>query len=446
MSSETWLQAVRQAASLDFAAVPADVVQHVGRVVADTVGVSIAGHRAEPMRQLIENNDPLGPAALDGSGPSTVLTPARPQVTPDLAAYLNASAGSFLELDEGIRPTGHPAMQCVPPALAVAEAVHASGAELLAAVLTGYEVTARLFRAYRLTYPVHPHGHLGAIGGAVAVARLTSADPVVAGTIAATSPVLSIWTACYEGATARNTWMGQAAQSAVIASRLARAGFRGSLKSLHEAFGELAGALVDEAVLTAPLDHQALAITGNYFKVHSACALTHAALDAVLELDVSCPQDITDVRVETVRNNMKLDRMAEPDSLSARFSMQYAVATALLHGRARPEDFEFDPAVAEFAARVHVEVAPDLEQAWPVASPVRMTVITRDGITRSHQVDNPRGYSSRPLSEDELFGKFVANVGPGAARMWDRLCDLPQLADCAQLWSGMSDEAAAAGR
>lgn len=445
MSSTTWLQAVRQAASLDLDGVPPEVEQHAARVVADTIGVSIAGYRSEPMQRLVADDDPLNPLAAE-RGPATVLSASRPRATAELAAYLNGSAGSFLELDEGMRPTGHPAMQCVIPALAVAETVHASGAELLAAVLSGYEVTARLFRAYRLTYPVHPHGHLGAVGGAVAVARLTGTDPVAAAAVAGTSPILSLWPACYEGATARNTWMGQAAQVAVTATRLARAGFRGSAPSLDIAFGEFVGTRVDPAALTAPLDYRALGITSNYFKIHSACALTHAALDAALDLDVSDPHGITDIRVETVHNNMKLDRMAEPNSLSTRFSLPYSVATALLHRRTRPEDFEFDPAVAEFAERVHLEIAPDLEEFWPTASPVRLTVTTGDGTTRTRQIDNPRGYHSRPIVEAELYAKFAANVGAGADRLWDRLLGLRELTDCAQLWTEPSDDPPRAGR
>lgn len=443
MSSSTWIEAVRQAASLDLDAVPAAVVQHACRVVADTVGVSIAGHRSEPMRRLVAGDDLLGSADVDRHGSATVLAVGRPRTAPGPAAYLNATAGSFLELDEGMRPTGHPAMQCVTAALAAAETVHASGAELIAAVLSGYEVTARLFRAYRLTYPLHPHGHFGAVGGAVAVARLTGTDPVHAAVIAGTSPILSLWPACYDGATARNTWMGQAAHAAVAATRLARAGFQGSAQSLDVAFGEFVGTLVDATALTAPLDYGALAITSNYFKIHSACALTHAALDAALDLDIPDSHDVTDVRVETVNNNMKLNRMAEPNSLSTRFSLPYSVATALLHRRTRPEDFEFDPAVAEFAERVHLEVAPDLEELWPAASPVRLTVTTAAGTTRTCQVDNPRGHHSRPLVEAELYEKFAANVGDEADDLWGRLGRLREMSDCAELWGGLAQRTSA---
>jgi len=90
-------------------------------------------------------------------------------------------------------------------------------------VLAGYEVTSRLFQAIRLTYPVHPHGHFGAVGAAVAAALLTDADPVQAASIAGTTPLLPVWDACFDGATARNTYTGLAAQSGVTAADLARA-------------------------------------------------------------------------------------------------------------------------------------------------------------------------------------------------------------------------------
>jgi len=425
---------VREAVEIDLGRVPALVLDQLGRVTADTVGVSVAGHREDVMRSLL-GADMLGEVAPATESGATVLSPAMSRTAPETAAFLNATAGSFLELDEGMRPTGHPAMQVVPAALAVAETTHASGPAFARAVLAGYEVTARLFTAYRLRYPVHPHGHFGAVGAAVAGALLSETDPGRAAEIAATTPVLSVWNACYEGATTRNTWMGSAASSGVRATRLVRAGFTGSREALALAFGEIAGQLVDESVLTGPLDYDSLGIARNYFKRHSACALTHAAIDALLDMELPDAAEIGSIEVETVENNMKLARQARGNDLSARFSLPYAVAAVAIRGRSDLDTFRYDAQVAELAGRVYVAVAPDLEQLWPDASPTRVTVHWAGGQVRK-QVDNPYGHHNHPITVEDLRAKFTRNVGSGADLLWETLTDLSAVSDCATLFDG----------
>lgn len=434
LSAADWGQAVREAAKIDLARVPPPVLEQLSRVTADTIGVSVAGHREDVMRSLLAA-DVLGEVAPASECGATVLSPAMSRTGPETAAFLNATAGSFLELDEGMRPTGHPAMHVVPAALAVAETTHSSGLAFARAVLAGYEVTARLFTAYRLRYPVHPHGHFGAVGAAVAAALLSETDPLRAAEVAATTPVLSVWNSCYEGATARNTWMGSAASGGVRATRLARAGFTGSREGLRAAFGEIAGQLVDESVLTGLLDYHSLGITRNYFKRHSACALTHAAIDALLDMDLPHAVDIKLIEVETVENNMKLARQARGNDLSARFSLPYAVAAVAVRGRSDLDTFRYQASVAELARRVDVAVAPDLEQLWPDASPTRVTVHYTGGLVRN-QVDNPYGHHTHPITESDLRAKFAQNVGPCAELLWETLTDLSAVSDCATLFDG----------
>jgi 2-methylcitrate dehydratase PrpD len=419
---------VEAAASLELSHVPDEIVAHSGRVVADTVGVIVAGARSPEIQALA--------GALDCPGDATVLTPVRRRAAPDAAAFLNATAGTFIELDEGMRPTGHPAMHVVPPALAVAESTRASGSDLLQAVLAGYELTSRLFMAFRLTYPVHPHGHFGGIGAALAVALLEGSDPLQATRIAGTTPLLSVWEPCFEGATARNTYTGWAAEIGVRSSSLARAGFTGSTASLASSFGQIAGRLIDATALDAPLNYQRLGITHNYFKRHSACALSHAAIDAI-QAGTNPPADqIDDVLVETVSNNLKLDRQPHDNALSGRFSLQYAVATALVLGRTDVEAFHYRPDVAEFARRVHVRLADDLEARWPEAAAARVTIHAA-GQSFTRQVDNPHGHHSQPLTPEELQDKFHALVdAPQAAIWWNRLTHLSEVADCGDLLVG----------
>jgi 2-methylcitrate dehydratase PrpD len=427
--------AVEIACGIDLDRLPASALEHAGIVIADTVAVAVAGARTPEITGLVAIDEHEG--LVSPRYPATVLTSPSRRAAPAHAAFLNATAGTALELDEGMRPTGHPAMHVVPAALAVAERAHAPGADLLRAVLAGYEVSSRLFRAYRLRAGVHPHGHFGAVGAAVAVALLEGIDPVGAASIAATCPLLPVWQACYEGATVRNAYTGQAAYSGVRAGAMARAGFTGASGALDVAFGQVAGELVDEAALTALLCPDDLGISRNYFKVHSACALTHSAVEAALEAGGGAPERIRRVRVETVAVNLKIARQPEPNDLSGRFSLPYAVATALALGRSDIDAFRYRPEIAALARKVEVSVDAELDAQWPESAPARVSVESTDG-TRTATVTNPRGHHTRPLTVAEHREKFTALVGAPAAAWWGRLTALRDVADCATLLGEVS--------
>lgn len=423
-------RSVAAAADLRLEAVSSEVRSHAARVVADTMGVSLGGGQRSEIKSFVRGNDPLF-AGL-GEGVSELLVPGFPRTDPATAAFVNATAGTFLELDEGCRPTGHPAMHVVPAALAAAQALHTTGRAFLSSVLVGYEVTARLFEAYRLTYPVHPHGHFGAVGAAVAVAKLRGVDPVEPAKIAATLPLLSVWQPCFEGATVRNAYTGAAAATGLNANRMAEAGFTGSEQAQQVAFGELVGRLVKPEALTEPVDPDHLRITRNYLKLHSACALTHSALDAILALGPPPAEDVSAVKVETVSNSMKIARRARPNDLSTRFSLPYAVAAAIVHGDTAPETFAPDDRVAELAERVQVSTAEDLEELWPDAAPARVTVYLREEVL-SHRTDNPHGHHADPALPGELRGKFRMLVGDDSDTLYEKLLDIENVEDMAGL-------------
>lgn len=418
---------ISEAQALRLSEVPQGTREHAARVIADTVGVIFGGGRCPEIRALIEANDFL--FSVPSGGKATILSPDLRKADPLTAAFVNATAGTFLELDEGYRPTGHPAVHVVPAALAAAQAMHASGREFMVAVLIGYEVTARLFEAYRLTYPLHPHGHLGAVGAAVAVAQLRGVDAVEPAAIAATLPILSVWQPCTEGATARNAYAGVASAIGLLANRMSLAGFRGSRTAQQAAFGDLVGELRNPGALAEPIDPGSLRITHNYMKLHSACALSHSALDAVIALGPPSAEEIVWVEIETVSNNLKIVGPALPNNLSTRFSLPYAVAAAITHGHTRPEAFEPDERVFALAERVEVRAAGDLEGSWPEAAPARVTVHTKNG-TLKKQVDNPRGHHSNPASPEELRSKFEALVGLAeSARLYERLLGILEVED-----------------
>ncbi len=423
---------VGQAAALRAEDLPVEVAEHAGLVLADTVGVISAGARAPEILRLAA--DPSLGLSDRMEASATALTPRRYYGPPATVAWVNGTAGTFLELDEGYRPTGHPAMHVVPAALAIAESVAASGADLLAAIVAGYEVAARLFEAYVLPREMHPHGHLGALGAATAVARLRGLDAVPLVRIAATQPLLTGWEACYDGATARNTWTGHANRSGVLAGTLYDAGFTGSLASY---LSVLAPYLANPGVLAEPVSAETLRIRRNYFKLHSACALNHSALDAVRlaweRLGEHDPWAVQGIEVTTVSANLRVDRLPAPNALSTRFSLPYAIAAALLTGTTGPPSFEWDGTVADYARRVRVTSDPAMDACWPGQAPARVRLETATA-TSEAEVDNPYGHHTRPASRSVLRDKFVSlHGGDTAVEDFEVLSGPVRVTDCRTL-------------
>ena len=104
-------------------------------VIADCIPVVAAGMQQPEMKTLVERH-----LARAGQGNCWVIG-AKRRAAPLDAALLNGTAGTWLELDEGnLFAGGHPGIQVVPAAVAVAQDIGARGDDLLLAVALGYEI------------------------------------------------------------------------------------------------------------------------------------------------------------------------------------------------------------------------------------------------------------------------------------------------------------------
>lgn len=418
------LAGLAAASEIELKNLPVSTSARTVRVIADSIGVMIAGGRDEPIVKFVT-------AAPVEFGNSQLFVGGGNTCSAESAAFANGTAGGTLEMDEGNRPYGHPGMHVLPAVLAVAQSIHASGSELMEAFLTGYEATTRLFRSYRLSHPMHAHGHLGGIGAAVGVARLLGTDPGAAAAVAATSPLLTVWSGCYEGATARNTFMGAAASNAIRSCRLSAAGMRGSVTALDDTFDGLVGRLVDPDALSEPVDPLSLSITKNYFKPYGACALVLTAIEAALALRPEWiaggrPSGAGDIQLETSAGAMHLSRQPYENDLSSRFSLQYAVAAALLLGHAGLRPLYYHPAVAELAHSVTVTPLPEYDKYAGETTPARVSL--REA--KSSECIYAPGDYRNPLSDEQLREKFTHLVAhPAAEDLYERILHLRDFSD-----------------
>lgn len=419
---------------------PEDVLARSALVLADCVG-AIAGGMAEPDMQAL-----IARPTLTGGGPSVVIgTHLRAQ--PGQAAFLNGTAGTVLEMDEGNQfARGHPGMHAAPAALAFASGVAVSGRELLTAIAIGYEVGARVGVASRLRPSLHPHGTWGTICAAVAVARLAGRDAAGvrhAINMAASFALATSRRTMLEGGTVRNAFAGISGQLGLTVHDLLEAGFEADRDGLGEAFGRTLSESFDREKMTEALGER-WEVMRNYFKMHACCRYNHATLDALAVIAERegriDPEAVAEIEAATYNLAVELDDPAPRNMLAARFSIPFAVATALVTGRTDVTSFTgdrlTDPAIRALAARVRVVEDAAMTAALPDRRPARITLTLKDGRRLTAETQTNRGDWADPYPEPELREKFLSlatRIWPqGAAEtLWAETLALPGRASAA---------------
>ena len=199
----------------------------------------------------------MGPA----QGPSEVLT-SRRSTSPLFAAMVNGAASHFAEQDDVHNGSVfHPAAVVFPPALAVAQATGASGRDLLAAAVAGYEVGIRVGEFLgRSHYRVfHTTGTAGTLAAAAATGRLLnlSADAMLHAFGSAGTQAAGLWEFLRDAADSKQLHTAKASADGLVAAYLARDGFTGAKRILEGAQGMAAGMSTDAdpARLTDGLGH-----------------------------------------------------------------------------------------------------------------------------------------------------------------------------------------------
>ena len=149
MSSLT-LDLGRFVADLSLRQVPSEGCATARTGIADCFGVLIAGAR-DPEIALVDRE--LGSSGGNGAAASSAsLIPSGARRSVESAALVNGVAAHVLDYDD-VSLDGHPSAVLAPAILAQGEASGASGAEMLAAYIAGFEVWAELLA--REPTPLH---------------------------------------------------------------------------------------------------------------------------------------------------------------------------------------------------------------------------------------------------------------------------------------------------
>jgi 2-methylcitrate dehydratase PrpD len=396
---------------------PPAALAQVRRAALDTLGVMLAGAPEPPARLVREV------ARAEGGLPLCTVVGTRLRTSATWAALANGTAGHAHDFDDtSFVLMGHPSVVLLAATLAVGEAAMADGRTLVLGYVVGFEVGAALGQAVN---PAHYHrgwhatATLGTLGAAAAAARAMGLD------VEATTHALAIAASLASGLKANFGSMtkplhaGHAARNGVLAVLLAREGFTGSPHALDGPQGFLAAfapeAALDEALAALGRRYH-LVETGVAIKPYPSCALTHPAVEALLELRQTHalrPEQVAAVEVGVSPLAPGVLLYPRPvTALQRKFSMEYCAAVALARGAVGFEAFEEgevrDPQVRRLMERVRMVVDPSLpsagtEQAWS-----RVTVRLTDGRVLALPPRGATGHPERPLSWEALRAKFLS--------------------------------------
>ena len=408
----------------DFDDLPNEVVKKTKLCLLDFLGCVYGGSRDRSGRILLDLV-----RKIDGKREASVIA-VGDKLPCTYAALVNGTMGHALEFDDLHTKGGaHPGVTIIPAALALAERERSSGEELITSIVIGYEVNVRVglpvsfASEHKLerAHGVHVSSLMGTFGAAAAAAKLLKLDKervANALRICALSPV-SPFEATVGGGMVKDMYGGWPAHTGLFAALLAKLGFTGPDKVLE---GIPLG--IYNIVLRRDFDHQQLldglkdewAILSTTFKPYACCRFSHSTIDALLKIILRTPIDPKEVKEITIRSHARayhIGAITEPkDLVAARFSLPFIVARVIMkRGGVDVDDITEDTIkekeALELAKKVrciHDSYLDELAlQGYRVAN---VKIALEDGRTYEGRVDIAKGDPRRPMSEEELIGKF----------------------------------------
>ena len=451
-------------AGLGLDAVPAPVAQRAKHLMLDAIGCAFAARREEFAARIARSV-----AKLAGPGPRRVVGLPHRLPLRD-AALVNGMLMHGLDYDD-THAAGiiHLTVSTLPAGLATAAQLGASGAELLAAYIAGVEAGARIAAVAKggfHQFGFHPTGVVGAFACSLVAGRLMKLTPArLAG---AQGIALSLASGnlqfLEDGSWTKRIHPGWAAACGVTAASLAADDLPAPPEAYEGRFGLFRTHLppdlyekADLSLATADLD-RAWEIENIAVKPFPACHLLHGCADAAIALHRAGldPERVRSVQalvpegvVKAVCEPVASKRRPKND-YDAKFSIPYAIASALTRGRLGIAEFVpaayTEPRIERLMDKV--EYAIDAQTTFPRHYTGEVVVTLDDGRVLRNRIAINRGNPDRPLSNAEIEAKYFENCAVSldrgtASRIRDAILGVEAIADARELETLLAAEARA---
>ena len=432
-------------ADLRYEDLPTDVTERAKRLILDITGIIIrARNDAESTPGLMAAVEKLGLA----QGKCSVMGD-RQGYAPTAAALINGTLAHSLDFDDThAEGSIHSSAPIVPAALAAAEMNDASGKELIAAVVAGYEVQIRLSLALTPTahynQGFHPTATCGVFGATAAAAKLMGlgADGIQDAFGVALSQSAGSMEFLVDGSWTKRSHVGQAAQNGLICAALAAEGFKGPRQAFEGRYGLFHShspkSEPDKAVAGLGQSWETMRLA---VKPYPSCRYSHAAIDGLLAMMKEhgfTADDVEEVEIGLPQTGWNIiggpeDKTVVENVVDGQFSMPFCAAIALREGGFVWDDYARhlkDNATKALTKKVRAIVDPRAEAEFPVNMSGTAKVKTSKGEFETFVVV-PRGEPGNFLGDDEFRSKFDGLCAPyigeeQAGRLADQLLALEQ--------------------
>ena len=390
-----------------------EAILHAKKCVLDYIGVTLAG-----AKEYKREDDLLLGTWLGQKGISTVIG-RNEKVSSSAAALINGISSHAVELDDGQRFGNiHPGAPVISALLSIGEIYGLAFKDLWVGVLTGYECVLRLACSIQPSHKLkgfHATGPCGTLGAAMGVAAMLNYDrsqfkSTLSTACTSASGILEM----IEGDTQLMPYnAGHAALNGVVSASIGKAGFKCPADALGGNRGFLncfsTGANLDLLVDFSGKPYYQT----NYFKLYAACGHCHSGIDAALKMrsqDLFSIEDIESIGVETYKLAIQGHDHNVIDGVnSAKMSIPYSVAVALLKGTAGlseyNEDAIKDENIIKLTSKVTVKENESITKLAP-AKRISIVTVNTHNSKFSERVDFPKGQPENPLSLDEIIYKY----------------------------------------
>ena len=424
------------AAGLTYGDLPADVRERCRMSVLDGIGIMLgaadfaARTDDRTLKQYLDTTAAPGPATVLGHAIRT---------TPLMAAFANGTQSEALDCqDSNLWIRSHSGTSVIPVALALAETRACRWADIVAAIIAGYEIHTRLLLAVQ---PSHWYngfqgtGTFGTCGAAVTAGRLLGLDAErMTAALGITGFIMPVSNGDnqFKGYNVKPVHGGQAAMCGLSSAYMAQAGYRaGPLEGeppRHHAALHILSDGPDLARAAAGLNetwHTRDVAYKPYPIGHLFVGVIELILDVLAERPLKAG-DVAAVEVTTFRDAVtftgKKYTTTASNHVDAHLSIAYCVAATLMDGEMTPrqllKDRLRDPGVHELASRVSVAEDAAMTAAFPHEWPAQLVIRLRGGEAITRRVDKVKWSPHRTPAWTELAAKFHLMADPilGAPR------------------------------
>jgi 2-methylcitrate dehydratase len=426
--------------------VPGDVLAEAHTRVRDALGCMCGGWDSPPARVA-----QAGAAREWSSRPASVLGTDLAS-TVGAAAFANSVATRYLDFNDTLMSgpsAGHPS-DMIGGLLALAEAEHASGRDLLAAVVAAYEGFGVIAKEVSVRARGWDQGLLVALGTTVGATRLLRCDEEQtqhAVSLAVTMGVPPRSTRAGELSMWKGAATAYAVRSGILAAQLAADGMTGPPLPFEGKDGLWAQA-------TGPFEVRGFGdpdpwmVSSSAIKFYPAEFNAQAPIELVVGLrDEVAASDVERLDVWTYWSSYdeignEPAKWAPETRETADHSLPYLLAVGLIEGEVTVDSFDpahlSDSRIRDLMQRVSVHHDEGLTAGYPERLGNRLRVTTRDGGVREVSADFPQGHPARHPRPADIERKFRSLAVPalgaaGADAAWTALQALPSAKDVADL-------------